>query len=313
MALITRCPHCATAFRVTPSHLRPHGGDVRCGQCAQVFDGFATLTTISDLEALDLAKAEAGVENSSRAPGASAATASDQGGSPALKGGALSEQASLPGTPVEKAEDKASRELGVPLEAQGAEPSARETLEAGEPAWGNEGRTIGDKTGNRRGAAASSGLSFRDGDRLEPELGRPMPDEVMETYLSDKYPYHTARPGQTSLGWAIGNLFLLIVLAAQIIYWYRVDLAVIAPATRPFLEQYCKLLECTVSLPAQEHRAYVASEKTDVRPGYFCTGNHDRSFGAGAAMTNIIYFGGGKGGQRQNHDRPFDLLGRHPV
>ncbi|HJT50358.1 MAG TPA: DUF3426 domain-containing protein, partial [Nitrosospira sp.] len=225
----------------------------------QVFDGFATLTTISDSEALDLAKAEAGLENSSPEVPANAAVP-DQVGSPALEVRPAAGQADLPETPVlEKAEDKANPELG----AQGAEPGARETREVGGPARENEGRKIGDKRGNRRGAAASNGLSFRDGDRLEPELGRLMPDEVMETYLSDKYPYQTARPAQTSLGWAIGNLFLLIVLAAQIIYWYRVDLAVIAPATRPFLEEYCKFLDCTVSLPAQEQRACVASEKNE--------------------------------------------------
>ncbi|HJT51555.1 MAG TPA: MJ0042-type zinc finger domain-containing protein, partial [Nitrosospira sp.] len=148
MALITRCPHCATAFRVTPSHLRTHGGDVRCGQCTQVFDGFATLTTISDPEALDLAKAEAGGGNSNHAPEVPAdATVPDQGGSPAPEARSAAGQADLPETPVlEKAEDKANPELGV----QGAEPGTRETREAGGPARKNEGRKIGDKRGNRR-------------------------------------------------------------------------------------------------------------------------------------------------------------------
>ena len=50
MALVTRCPNCATAFRVTAQHLQVHGGDVRCGHCACVFNGFTTLTTVQEPE-----------------------------------------------------------------------------------------------------------------------------------------------------------------------------------------------------------------------------------------------------------------------
>ena len=56
MALITRCPNCATTFRVTPLHLQAHGGDVRCGRCAQIFNGFASLATMQEPEAADLPK-----------------------------------------------------------------------------------------------------------------------------------------------------------------------------------------------------------------------------------------------------------------
>ena len=38
MSLITRCPACATLFRVVPDQLKVADGWVRCGQCAEVFD-----------------------------------------------------------------------------------------------------------------------------------------------------------------------------------------------------------------------------------------------------------------------------------
>ncbi|WP_312756319.1 DUF3426 domain-containing protein [Pulveribacter sp.] len=38
MSQITRCPHCATAFRVVADQLRIGDGWVRCGQCKEVFD-----------------------------------------------------------------------------------------------------------------------------------------------------------------------------------------------------------------------------------------------------------------------------------
>jgi predicted Zn finger-like uncharacterized protein len=43
MSLTTRCPNCGTAFRVQPAQLSARGGKVRCGKCANVFDGVAAL------------------------------------------------------------------------------------------------------------------------------------------------------------------------------------------------------------------------------------------------------------------------------
>lgn len=48
MSMLTRCPHCDTVFRVTPQQLQKQHGQVRCGRCMQVFDGFRTLS--SELE-----------------------------------------------------------------------------------------------------------------------------------------------------------------------------------------------------------------------------------------------------------------------
>jgi len=38
MSFITRCPACATAFKVVPDQLKISDGWVRCGQCQQVFN-----------------------------------------------------------------------------------------------------------------------------------------------------------------------------------------------------------------------------------------------------------------------------------
>ncbi|HEY2338257.1 MAG TPA: DUF3426 domain-containing protein [Burkholderiales bacterium] len=43
MSLVTRCPVCATAFRVQRTQLAARGGKVRCGKCGQIFDGIAAL------------------------------------------------------------------------------------------------------------------------------------------------------------------------------------------------------------------------------------------------------------------------------
>ncbi len=44
MNLYTRCPSCQTVFRVTTRELQASNGRVRCGQCQEVFDAFASLT-----------------------------------------------------------------------------------------------------------------------------------------------------------------------------------------------------------------------------------------------------------------------------
>jgi len=41
--VLTRCPQCATTFRVTPQQLKVHRGEVRCGRCSTVFDAFESL------------------------------------------------------------------------------------------------------------------------------------------------------------------------------------------------------------------------------------------------------------------------------
>ncbi len=43
MSLVTRCPRCKTLFRVAPGQLQARAGQVRCGRCMNVFDGFQAL------------------------------------------------------------------------------------------------------------------------------------------------------------------------------------------------------------------------------------------------------------------------------
>ena len=45
--MITRCPKCDTAFRITPAQLKPAKGSVRCGSCLQVFNAKDNLTDAS--------------------------------------------------------------------------------------------------------------------------------------------------------------------------------------------------------------------------------------------------------------------------
>lgn len=48
-SLITRCPACATMFKVVPDQLRVSDGWVRCGQCNEVFDANSNLQPRADV------------------------------------------------------------------------------------------------------------------------------------------------------------------------------------------------------------------------------------------------------------------------
>jgi predicted Zn finger-like uncharacterized protein len=52
MSLVTRCPACATTFRVLPAQLSARGGRVRCGKCSSAFDGVTNLLTEDAVAAL---------------------------------------------------------------------------------------------------------------------------------------------------------------------------------------------------------------------------------------------------------------------
>lgn len=50
MSMLTRCPSCSTAFRVTPEQLQARHGRVRCGHCATAFNAFDSLATLPAIE-----------------------------------------------------------------------------------------------------------------------------------------------------------------------------------------------------------------------------------------------------------------------
>lgn len=208
MALITRCPDCATAFRITPLQLQAHGGDVRCGHCARIFNGFATLATMQEPEAVDLSrKTVPDKPESSEIPSVS--------DSPLT---ALTDQeVSSKATGNETAQTEAASK-SPPPEAPEPEASVVE-----EPAL---------QVPHATSAPESN-----------PAENYP-PDDY-----TDDYAFNTAPSHKTSPAWGFASLFLLVVLAAQAIYFYRAELSIIAPAARPFLEQYCELLGCTIPPP----------------------------------------------------------------
>jgi predicted Zn finger-like uncharacterized protein len=59
--------------------------------------------------------------------------------------------------------------------------------------------------------------------------------------------------------WQLGSVFLLLLLTAQIAYFFRVEIAAELPATKPVLLQYCELLQCKIPLPKNAEQIRIES------------------------------------------------------
>lgn len=208
MALITRCPDCATAFRITPLQLQAHGGDVRCGRCAHIFNGFTTLATMQEPEAIDL-------------PGK---TVQDKPESPKIPSESESPITALTDQEVSsQATGNETAQIEAASKSLPPETSEPEASVVKEPVL-----------------QVPHATSAPDSDATE---NYPQDD------YTDDYAFNAAPSRKTSPAWGFASLFLLVVLAAQATYFYRAELSAIAPAARPFLEQYCELLGCTIPPP----------------------------------------------------------------
>ena len=221
MALITRCPHCATAFRVTPLHLQVHGGDVRCGHCARIFNGFASLATIQEPEAVTL--------SATAISDTSANTSETAVAKKLFPSAAVSDEEVPAHAPSQKEmqpdvitqPETATLKVPDPIPPVAEEPSRQK--------W---------ETTEVPGAAIG------------------LEDSAPENYAFDE-----AQPHKTSYAWALGSLILLAILAAQATYFYRAELAVMAPGVKPYLEQYCKLLDCTIAPPQNSELLSIESSE----------------------------------------------------
>jgi len=66
--------------------------------------------------------------------------------------------------------------------------------------------------------------------------------------------------------WIAGSLLLLIILLAQGVYFFRVELAANQPGLKPALISYCRLLQCTVPLPQKADLMSIESSDLEADP-----------------------------------------------
>ena len=71
---------------------------------------------------------------------------------------------------------------------------------------------------------------------------------------------------KSSWPWLAGNLLLLIILLAQVTYYFRIELAASQPGFKPALISYCRLLQCSVPLPQKADLMSIESSELEADP-----------------------------------------------
>lgn len=207
--MVTRCPSCATLFRVTSSQLQARRGQVRCGRCMTVFDGFQALATLSD-QTGETAPAAPGTDDGRAARG-------DEG---------VSQDVPAAPTPATSAHEMAPAgfEFG-PLEEDAQHEAVNRPRASFEPLV----RPASLDAGKLSPPAASSSPPIR-GDELFLEQAR-------------------SAPRRNTRAWMAGSILMLLALAAQALYVYRTEIAANSPMLKPVVVRLCELAACTVPLP----------------------------------------------------------------
>jgi predicted Zn finger-like uncharacterized protein len=240
--LVARCPKCNAKFRVSPDALNARQGQVRCGECLNVFNAFQTLAREPDPAPVRVDVASPIVPPAPPAPPDPPAPAATPRAVPAAA-------AAPPATPV--AQSAAMPEAPRPIQStaeQAAKP-AHETMpppveRADEPTHQEPIVPI-DVPALLSVPPSHSTPASIEAERLADEIlsggerrtPRAAPLEV---------PHAVSRYGWA---WLLGCALLVVLLALQAAIWHRAELALEWPQTRPWLEEACALLDCRVAWP----------------------------------------------------------------
>lgn len=264
--MLTRCPACATTFRVTPEQLKARAGKVRCGKCQAVFNA---------LDSLAEAAPAAG-----EAPAAGAATAPSSPRS-APRAEASPAFAVQPDVPAPAASPL------PPADVSRSEPAATEPVAAEEA---RKQALTDTATGAPQPDARDGGQDEED-DELDPDEAAPPATseairdaalnaglvaarETTEVPGYDKWA-EGAFTAPVSLGtpasrptwpFVLAALALLLALAGQLAYQFRSELAVASPTLRGALESACDALGCDIPLPRRGELVSIESSDLQVDP-----------------------------------------------
>jgi predicted Zn finger-like uncharacterized protein len=223
--LVTTCKHCSARFRVTPEQLNLRQGQVRCGQCHEVFNGFEALERFPG----DDTGARLLAARAARSPHPDpVADLEDTDFGLRLRPAAAAPAGPAPG-----------RSPGPELPDIPALPDVPDLLlEAEEPSLPKP-EPAPREAGPRAPEAA------------QPPAAAPEPAPVAAPLAREPSLAEFA-PVRPSRAWSFGVALLLLVLAVQLAYAYRAQLAQQYPDLRPILESACAKAGCTVPFANDE-------------------------------------------------------------
>lgn len=216
MNLVTTCPHCQTTFKVTTEQLNAHEGDVRCGQCSQIFNAFEMLATLEDLQEEASSKPD---NEPTRPAGPAMKPVPPSGGQP------LSRVESTPQTALESPVPK---DIATPQGAPMAAPAEPEEIVL---------------------APLEEGPATLSPAPMGP-ITAMMREREQQADQEEEEESEVPAPKRRRIWlWTLGILVMLLALLAQGAYFFRVELAARVPALKPILTEACDLAGCRIGLP----------------------------------------------------------------
>jgi predicted Zn finger-like uncharacterized protein len=221
--MLTRCPHCQTAFRVTHEQLIPRQGRVRCGACYMVFSALDSLS--DEPTGVSMSMAEVLPEQQEVVPAEAAIVETPQ---------------AVPDVPPDPEPNPwpFPRPTPKPAVVENVEPEAVPEMVPEIPEVVPE--------------PEPDPIPEPEPEAVEPDPEPEVWDEPEEEAPPRRWP------------WALGIVLLLFLGAGQLLYLFRVELAVLMPELRAPLTATCAALGCDVPYP---HRPeLMAIESSDLAP-----------------------------------------------
>ena len=276
-AMITRCPDCNTAFRVTEEQLALREGMVRCGHCGMVFDAGAN-TLVDAAESASWAAPDDIERDRAETPPADRADPAEQ------YPHSRSDEDGADGRNAESAasSDVAS-DCGAPRTADTGATSPTDVVQAGSATALVDDFAAG--TADAHPAIAEG--AFEHSDELTfasrhaedagaapdpaPTAGASPPAHDLsvaphepahantlafqQTATTDRPEFSFGRKKRPArarispwLAWPAASM-LLFVLVAQAAFYFRGDLTLLFPTLKPYAQEACAELGCQVPLP----------------------------------------------------------------
>jgi predicted Zn finger-like uncharacterized protein len=290
--MLTRCPACGTTFRVTPEQLKARQGQVRCGQCRQVFNALSTL--------IDEAKTSASIPASQpSAPEATESTwaivesaqetpkAFHSRAEPALESDFEFHR------PTHAPDPRMEPAFETPTEFEPVPEPAPETPAAPEfvplpklpdidfntpvePTESPEPQEDEPEYSDPETLLIVDDAPWPPPDtpvepEPEPELVLPRISALRREAESEHvFELHNEPDPGRRWPWVLGGLIALVMLAGQLLLHFRTEVGTAAPETRPLLVAACQLFGCKIELPRKIE--FIGIETSDLSPDSAKTG-----------------------------------------
>jgi predicted Zn finger-like uncharacterized protein len=256
--LYTRCPHCLTVFVVAAEQLKAAHGNVRCGTCLESFDAIPHLSdepvqtrSVDPVEHQDL-----GLELTDDAQRELATGIyGDRGHADARIASERLSSTLKAARAVSSVDDERAR-VPDPGPALEADESAGEALSDGEPPDSESPRTdAGNATVRRVSLLHES----------RPDAHAALPN-VLRADAEELAARTDAR--RRTIGYGSAAIALLVLLAAQYIYFMPEDAARRYPQWRSAIESVCVPVGCVLPERRDPARIRVVSRDVRVHPRY---------------------------------------------